>query len=441
MSTDDTTTAAPRQRRAISWGLLDQVVASGATFLFIVFAASNLSAPDLGAVAFAFELYLLSVFIVRGIAGDPLTSRFAGQSDSEIARGVRSAATTAVLVGVGLGVILAGAAWFTDPPMRDVLLVAAVALPGLALQDFVRAALIVRGRVRSTFLNDTFWAVGQLPAMWLATQLHPTAPVILGAWAATGCVAAVIGLVQLRTGLARPSAARGWLRETRDLWPYYLGDNMIYQLSSLTLILVVSATAGLAAMAGFRVAMTVYAPLSLIGRGVITVMVALLAGRRDDPAGVRRSALLISTVLTPLAIGWGLLTLLIPMSAGEAVFGESWREAEPVVFLASFVCASGLFATGAVIGLRALSAGRHTLTGRIIVSVGAGIAALVGGVAGDEHGLFLALAIFFPVQVVVWWVLLRDAARRAPTPASNSDDSDDSDGAGGGPEDQAVAST
>lgn len=123
--------------------------------------------------------------------------------------------------------------------------------------------------------------------------------------------------------------------------------------------------------------------------------------------------MLISTILTPMALGWGVLMLFVPTSAGEALFGESWREAEPLVFLASFVCAAGLFATGAVIGLRALSAGRHTLAGRIVVSVGASIAAAVGGILGEEHGVFVALAWFFPVQVAVWWWLLRHSARQA----------------------------
>lgn len=402
-----------RARTTLSWGLLDQIVASGSTFMFIVIAASSVSARELGAMAFVFELYLLSVFAARGMAGDPLTSRFAGTDEATLTRAIRSATTTTLVVGLGIGALLAVAAIFAEPPLRGVLVVGAVALPGLTLQDFVRSALIVQGRVRSTFLNDTFWAVGQVPAMLLAVAINPTAPTVMGAWAAMGCLAALVGLVQLRCGAARPGAVRQWLRETKDIWPFYLGDNMLFQVSSLLLVVVVSATAGLAATAGFRVAMTVYAPLSLIGRGVITVAVAMLAPRRDNPSEVRSSAMLISTILTPLAIGWGLLTLLIPTAAGKALFGESWLEAEPLVFLASFVCASGLFATGVAIGLRALSAGRHALAGRLVVSVGAAIASAIGGILGAEHGLFLALAIFFPVSAAVWWGLLNHAARQA----------------------------
>lgn len=409
-----------RTRTAVSWGLLDQVVASGATFVFIVVATSGVTARELGAIALVFELYLLSVFVARGITGDPLTSRFSDADPERLRAAIRASSTTAILVGTALGLLLAATAWIASPPLRHVLLVGAVALPGLTLQDYVRAALIVQGRVRATFVNDAFWALGQLPAMGLAILLHPTAATVFGAWAATGCTAALIGLVQLRCGLGGPGAVPRWLGDTRDIWPYYLADNLVYQLSALLLMVVVSSTSGLAAMAGFRVAMTVYAPLSLIGRGVITVSVSLLAPRREDPLGVRRNALLISAVLTPLALGWGLLTLLVPTSAGEALFGESWLEAEPLVFLASFVCAAGLFATGVAIGLRALSAGRHALVGRVTVAVGASIAAVIGGALGAERGLFLGLALFFPVQAVVWWLLLRDAATRATETALGS---------------------
>jgi O-antigen/teichoic acid export membrane protein len=402
-----------RARTTLSWGLLDQVVASGATFVFIVIAATNVSARELGAIAFVFELYLLSVFVARGMTGDPLTSRSSGADEASLRIAVRSSTTTVLFIGTGIGLLLAVAATFADSPMRGVLVVAAFALPLLTLQDFVRAALIVQGRGRATFVNDMVWAVGQVPAMGVAIAINPTAVTLFSAWAATGCVAALVGLVQLRCGIARPRAVREWLRETKNLWPYYLADNLVFQATSLLFTIVVSATAGLAAMAGFRVAMTVYAPLSLIGRGLITVSVSMLARIRDNPAEVRRRAMLISAVLTPLAIGWGLLTLLVPTSAGKKLFGESWLEAEPVVFLACFVCASGLFATGVVVGLRALSAGRHTLAGRLTVSVGAATAAAVGGVLGEQQGIFLGLAMFFPVQVLVWWLLLNDATRRA----------------------------
>lgn len=402
------------QRRArfdLSWGLIDQVVASGSNFLFIVIAANALSPSGLGAVAFAFELYVLGTFAARGLAGDTLTSRFSGLSRSELQRPTATAATTSLLVGAGVGSLVAVFSLFTEAPLTNALLVCAVALPGLALQDYVRSALIVQGRVKATLVNDTIWAIAQLPALAIAVAVHPTATTVFAAWAITGCIAGMIGLFQLRCGVASPRAVPGWLRDTRELWPYYLADNLVYALASLLLVVVISATAGLTALAGFRVVMTVYSPLGLISRGMMSVAVAMLARLRDDPALVRRRATQISTILTPLALCWGLLVLLVPTAAGEALFGASWQEAEPVVFLACFVSASGLFGAGASIGLRALGAGRQILAGRLVVTLGGALVAGVGGSLDGMHGTFVALAAVFPAQVVVWWLFLRSAAR------------------------------
>ncbi|HKY59072.1 MAG TPA: hypothetical protein VJL80_13615 [Aeromicrobium sp.] len=402
-----------RTHVTLSWGLGDQIVASGSNFVFIVIAAKTLPAADFGAIAIVLELCLLSAFIARGITGDPLTSRFAGASDAELKHPLRSAATATVVIGILVGAGLAVAALLTEGPLRSVLLVAAVATPGLTLQDFVRSALIVQGRVKSTFVNDLLWAVIQLPALGAAILLDAGAATVFAAWAATGCLTALVGMFQLKCRFGSLRTVPAWLRETRELWPYYLADNLVYQLTSLLLVLVISTTSGLVAVAGFRVAMTVYAPLSTIGRGVISVAVAMLARRRNDPPGVRSRAMLISAALTPMAIGWGLLMLLVPDSLGEAAFGSSWQPAEPLLFLAGFVSAAGLFGSGAVAGLRGLGAGRHTLAGRAAVSIGASVAAAAGGYIDGVHGVFVALAWIFPIQAAVWWWLLRDATHRA----------------------------
>ncbi len=400
-------------RTTVVLGLVDQVVSSGSTFLFLVVAASALPARDFGAVAFAFEVYLLSVFVGRGLAGDPLMSTFSGRSADRVRSGTSGAITTCLGGAVVLGVVVATVASFLGDPLRPVLLVASVALPGLVLQDLVRSALIVQGRVGATLVNDAVWAFGQLPVLALVISQEPTAVTVCAGWAATGCCAAVLGLFQLRVRPGRPSSVRRWLRDTKEVWPFYLVDNMVYQLASFALTLVVSLTAGLTAVAAFRVAMTVYAPLLIIGRGVVPVGVTLLARDRERPDHVRRRALQISALLTPVALVAGAVTLVVPRRWGTAVFGESWVAAEPVVFLACFVCAAGLFSIGVSIGLRALSAGRQSLTARLVVTAGAAVAALVGGVLGQEHGLFLALALYFPVQAGVWWWMLRNAAREA----------------------------
>lgn len=178
-------------------------------------------------------------------------------------------------------------------------------------------------------------------------------------------------------------------------------------------MLVISGATGLSGLAAFRAALTVYAPLSTVGRGVISVAVALLARRRGEPGWIRRSALVISWSLAPAAFVWGAVVTALPSSVGEAVLGQSWEGAQPLVFLASFPTAVGLFSVGAASGMRALGAGRHGFSARVAVSIIGLSAAAIGGYLGGVRGAFLGSAFLAPLQVAVWWWLLNDAARRA----------------------------
>lgn len=395
----------------VSWGLLDQIVASGANFVFIVIAARSLSPAGFGSAALGFEVYLLTVFAARGVAGDTLTAAFSGMSRSELREPTRSAAGAALCVGAIVGLGAAGAALFTGTPLRGVLLVVAVVLPVLVLQDFVRQALFVQGRAKAACMNDLLWAVLQLPMMWLANSLDSAAYAVFAGWALSGAVAAVVGFAQL--GLLPGRGVRAWLRDQRSLWPYFMGDNLLLATSSFVVVIVISAFTGLVGFAAFRAAMTVYAPLSTIGRGVISVAVALLARRRTEPAWIRRSALAISWTLAPAAFVWGLFVSVLPYGVGEAAFGESWEGAQPLIFIASFPCAVGLFSVGASCGMRALGAGRHGFGARAAVSIIGLVGAGVGGYLGGVRGSFIGFGCLAPLQIVVWWWLLNDATRRA----------------------------
>ena len=96
-----------RTGATLSWGVLDQIVSSGSTFIFIVVAAKALNASEVGAISFAFELYLLGVFAARGVAGDPLTSRYSGLANDELRPHIRSSAAAAVQE-TGMSAVLGG---------------------------------------------------------------------------------------------------------------------------------------------------------------------------------------------------------------------------------------------------------------------------------------------------------------------------------------------
>ncbi|MEO6473377.1 MAG: hypothetical protein ABIR57_15295, partial [Aeromicrobium sp.] len=399
--TDETQTG--RTRRTVVWGLLDQILASVSNFIVIIIAARSLPPVSFGSFAVAFEVYYVSVFVARGMASDPLATAHTGGDPEEIRWAGRSGASTTLFAASCVAVVTAAVSQFVGGTLSPILLALAVLLPGLTLQDYLRYLLIVQGKARAMFFNDLFWLVCQLPLMWLAVTQIGGGPALLIAWGVAGTMAAILGLSQAHTSLGRPRLIRPWLAKHRKLWPYFLLDNLIFRMTNLILVVVISMSTSLVQVAGFRAAMTVYAPLTIIGRGIVGVAVPELSRRRDNPMAIRRAALLIAWFLAPTALIWAGFTLLIPESVGKAFLGDSWTIAEPLIFLAGITTAVGLFTVGTAVGLRALGAGRDGLTARMVVSVLGLVCAAVGGLIDGAYGVFLVLALSAPFQIATWW--------------------------------------
>jgi O-antigen/teichoic acid export membrane protein len=401
--------------RRVAWGLLDQVLASASNFIVTIIAARSLSATDFGSFALAMVVVMMTVFLARGLASDPLATRHSGDSTQGIGHAGRAGAATAVVSAlvVAAGSVVVGLA--VGGEVGRVLLVMAAVLPGVTLQDYLRYLLIVQGRARDTFVNDLFWFVIQFPLMAAALLVGGAGALLLAAWGAAGTLSAMLGLWQARTVVSSWTQVRPWLRRHRDLWPFFVLDNLIYQATNLVVVVVISLVTSLAEVGGFRAAVTVYAPLAIIGRGIVGVAVPELARRRDDPRAVERASLLLGGVLAPVALLWAAGSALLPDPWGRAAFGDSWALAQPLVFLAGISIAAGQFAVGTAVGIRALGAGRQGLAARVVVSVLGLVAAAIGGVVDGAHGVMVALALTAPAQVVTWWWLLVRAARVTPT--------------------------
>jgi O-antigen/teichoic acid export membrane protein len=412
------TVAAPERgtARRVAWGMADQVLSSASNFIITVIAAATLSAGAFGAFAMALTICIVAVSLARGLASDPLASAHAVDEAGTLTRVVRASAGVAATVGVASGVLTAVVAALAGGTLGRVLLALAVSLPGLVLQDFLRYALIVQGRAKQTFLNDLFWTVSQVGFIFGAIALGGGPGSLLLAWGVACNLAAVLGLFQARTRIGGVRELRPWLREHRTLWPFFMLDNLVYQVTTLVLVVVISLSTTLAQVGGFRAATTLYAPLAIVGRGVVGVAVPELARRRHDPLAVRRASLLIAWLLAPTAVVWAAVLRLMPESWGHALLGESWTLAEPLLFLAGAATTVALFTVGTVAGIRALGAGRDGLTARVVVSVLVLAAASAGAALNGAHGAFLAMALSAPVQIATWWWQLVRATRVTSAP-------------------------
>ena len=407
-------TSGRTRRSRVAWGVLDEGLWSITNVLVTVVAARALTGTGFGEFAVVSGLTQVVTALTRGLASDPLASAHSGDEPAQQRAAVRAAASAAMVAGLALAVPLSAAALLLGGRNGPGLLLLMPLLIGLVLQDYLRFAFFVQGRARDAFVNDAAWLVVQLPLLALATERGAGALGFLAVWAGSGSVAALFGLVQMRLLPGAASEIRPWLGRHRGLWPYFFFDNALGQLSNLAALVVLSLTTSVAEIGSFRIALTVYAPLLVLSRGIIGVAVPELARLSGDRRDVRRSALLIGLVQLPVAAAWTVVLVLLPGRLGRQAFGESWALAEPLLGVLAVSIAALLVVNGMVIGLRAIAAGRAGLNARIVVSLITTIATALGALADGAYGVVVAWAVVAPVRVAVWWVLLARSTSPAP---------------------------
>lgn len=405
--------AGPARRAVLgrlSWGLADQAASSLSNFAVGIYVARSLGLTAFGVFSLAWVTYGVVLNISRGLATDPLVVRFSGVPESSWRAAVARSSGTAIGVGAVIGVVCLVAGPVLGGDLGAAFAGLGVMLPGLLLQDSWRYAFFAAGDGRKAFVNDVVWGVALIPAMVVAAHVG-TVTAFLLAWGGSASVAAGYGCVQSRIR-PRPAAARGWLRDHRDLGYRYLVENVgvsgAGQLQAYGLGVVV----GVGAVGVIRGAELLLGPFIavLMGLSLVTVPEAARV-LRHAPRRLGGFCLLLGGGQAVGALLWGATLLPVPDRLGELVLGEVWASAaELIVPVALGVAATGL-GTGAAAGLRALAAARRSLRCQLFASacyvVGGVGGAIVGGTAGSAWGAALASA----CGSAVWWYQLRAALR------------------------------
>ena len=400
----DGAAVAPRMssRFGFGWGLVDQALSSATNFGGSVLAARALTSSDFGAVAIGFSVFLLVMGISRAWNSDPLIIRYSAAHTSDRTIAISRAAGSAVAIGLLAGALVGLVALALDGAMRSVLLVVAVSLPFLMLQDLWRFALIMQGRQRSAAVNDGLWLLIMLLAFAIGTrsELSPAGAIVC--WTAGAFVAAGFGLVQL---CCRPSVAvLSWWTKHRDLGARYVIEFFLVIGVSYGLTIGVAVAGGLEDSAGFRGATVLMGPLHVLFMGVgIQVLPRMVHQVSDHLDQAWRTAKLTSAGLAAAAMIWALTLLVIPDSLGQELLGESWDVTAPLLPVFSWMYVMSGAGMGALYGLRALADARRSLKVRLALSplvITAGVTgAAIAGPMGAATGLALANTIALPI----WW--------------------------------------
>jgi O-antigen/teichoic acid export membrane protein len=392
------------------WGLGDQLLSSVTNFVLGLVVARSVGPQDLGAFSIAFATYTLSLGATRAIAGELLVVRYSAVSEEDWRYGVKRAAGTAAMTGVVVGAGCLVASAVVQGSLGIVLSVVGIFLPSLLLQDAWRYSLFARGKGGSAFLNDLVWAVVMFVAfVLLRTTDRSSVGWFTLAWAGAGCVAAAVGLVQLRTLPSGPRASVRWLRLHRDLAPRFLAEfTLASGISSLTLF-AMGSVMGLAQLGHLRAGQIALGPLNVLfaGAGLVATPegVRLL---RESPRRLLFGCRWISVVMASGVLAWAVIVSSLPRSVGEFVLGTNWEGARALLLPLSIGAVGFGLSFGAWAGLRSLAAAKRSLRARWIDSIATMLLGLSGAAIGGALGAAWGFAAAgFILIANAWWQFSR----------------------------------
>lgn len=238
----------PRELRSQgTWALVDQIFSSGTNFVPSLILARLLGPQNYGTFSVAFLAWFFALSVIRSAFMQPYTLAASTLEQSEW-RELTSRASGVVLVaGVAATVVfaIAGLVVGISSEFGRSLGAVAVCAPGLALQEFWRAASFASRRARTAAANDCYWAVGQTLAfavVLLTTRV--TAAESLIAWGAGAWLAAVLGLAQLSVKPCIDRASLGLARQWLRVGVWFTLANVSFSAGLLGVAAIVAVEAG-----------------------------------------------------------------------------------------------------------------------------------------------------------------------------------------------------
>lgn len=397
------------------WGLADQLLSSATNFLLSVLVARTVGPSELGAFSVAYATFTFSLGAVRAIAGELLAVRHSAVSADEWREGVTRSAGTALMAGilVGAGCLIAGAG--AVEPFRSVLSIVGLSLPFLLVQDVWRFAFFARGRGSAAFVNDVVWVVVMFAAFALLRyyDVSSVAWLTLG-WASAGCLAAIVGVFQLKVLPSDPLSAARWLRGHRELAPRFVAEFLVSSgVSNLTLF-AIGGIAGLGELGRLRAGEIALGPLTVLFAGA--GLVATPEGVRllhESPGRLVRGCRWLSLALVAGVIAWGAIVSIVPRAIGELLLRANWDTARSLLLPLSIALIGYGFSFGAWTGLRALAAARRSLRARCIDGALTFSLGLTGAYLGGATGVAWGYAVTGCLRSLnAWWQFTRALRER-----------------------------
>ncbi len=317
-------------RSGFVWSLVDQGFSSATSFLFMAVAARALGPAGLGTVALGYTAFLIVLGLERSLIVNPLLARVSASSTTP-GQALRAASSTTLAMGsVAVFIAFSVGLLTTGPLARGLLVFAPWMVPAL-LQALLRAWLYREKRGRTAALSNAVWLVVLIGAV--AAGLRESVAAVVAAWGLGGCVALVVAVAGTRSvGLARPRAAAAWfVGEAAAVGGWLTGSSIVYSAAAYARVAGISSILGTAALGGFRVVETAFAPVSLVGPALMNPglpMMRQVVERR--PLDAWNLALKISGLSIGL-VGAYVAAVTLGQDLVFLVFGETFRAYQSLI--------------------------------------------------------------------------------------------------------------
>ncbi|MDT4971581.1 MAG: hypothetical protein QOG22_1724 [Pseudonocardiales bacterium] len=390
--------------RRLSVITVDQAIAGASNVLIAVLAARLLGVAAFGLFGIVFLVYVMVQGVARALVCDPVLVH---PLEAQQRRGDVIGTSCLLGLGLGLAVLVVGLAvriWI--PELGGALIVLAVCVPLLVLQDLGRYLGFAYQQPSSALTLDVVWLVLQFGAVAvLAATDTRTLAWFIAAWAGSGAAAGLLLFTQYRAGEVRFNLS--WLRYTWAFSWRYLISYTSTQGAALGASSGVGAISGARQLGGLQGALLLVRPYITIQVAAVAASVSEMARLNTDHQRLRRHATRITALTSGIAVLNTIVLVVLPDRLGRLVLGAAWEATQPLLLPTGVqIIFLGLI-TGARAGLLGMRAIKQVVAIDVAGTVVILVAAIAGAVVDGAKGALWAVAAGQGLLTVVWWWTFR----------------------------------